>query len=210
VNDPAAVSSGTAPVVETSHAAKTSEPAKAADTPTPAATGAASGWGTLKGRVVFEGDVPAAKVLVAKGDKEAKDADFCAKNEIDSERLVVNKDNKGVRYALVYIPKPTTVNPEAASAAKSAEVVFDQKNCTFVPHVLAAMKGATVTLKSGDAVNHNTDTVGLNNNKFNMISQANSSQPYPLKGVDKPGKLFVISILGWKPIGWSSTTPTSP
>lgn len=176
--------------------AKNAAPAPEKDAPkatdkasTPAGGGTASGWGTLKGRVVFGGDAPAPKVLVAKGDKGVKDGDYCSKSEIDSQRLVVNKSNKGVQNVLVYIPKPTAVNPEAASAAKTADLVFDQKNCTFVPHVLAGMKGATVTIKSSDSVGHNTNAVGLINNKFNLPTQPNSAQPQVLKGTDKPGKV---------------------
>jgi hypothetical protein len=161
---------------------------KAADKPA-AAPATASGWGTLKGRVIFGGDPPAPKVLVAKGDKSVKDGEYCSKSEIDSQRLVVNKSNKGVQYALVYIPKPTAVNPEAASATKTHEIVFDQKNCTFVPHVLAGMRGETVMIKSSDSVGHNTNAVGLINNKFNLPTQPNSGQPLVLKGPDKPGKV---------------------
>jgi hypothetical protein len=62
----------------------------------PAAVVKAEGWGTLKGRVVFDGDPPAQKVLVPKGDTGAKDAAVCAKNEIKAERLVVDPATKGL------------------------------------------------------------------------------------------------------------------
>ena len=39
-------------------------------------------------------------------------------------------------------PSPTAINDEAKSAASQVEVVFDQKNCIFEPHVLGVMNGA--------------------------------------------------------------------
>jgi hypothetical protein len=63
------------------------------------------------------------------------------------------------------------------------------------------MKGATVTVKSSDAVGHNANAVGLNNNKFNMPTQPLSSTPYKLKGVDKPGKIG-CDIHGWMEAYW--------
>ncbi len=206
VQEPSAVSGGktaiAAPSV-TSAPVAAETPAKVAETSKTenAPVAAAEGWGTIKGRVVFEGTVPAVKILVPKGgEKDTKDVAICAKAEIDSERLVVNATNKGVRNVLVYIPKPTQVNPEAASAAKVAPVEFDQKNCRFVPHVLAAMKGATVTIKSSDAVGHNTNS-SLNNNKFNLPTQPNSSMPWLLRQADKPGRI-VCDIHNWMEAYW--------
>ena len=189
-----------------SGSATASESAKPAETstaasPAPAAGASAAGWGTLKGRVVFSGDIPKAKVLVAKGDSAAKDPQVCAKKEIDSEKLVVDPASKGVSYAIVYIPKPTAVNPEATSAAKAAEVVFDQKNCMFVPHVLAAMKGATVTIKSSDPVGHNANAVGLNNNKFNLPTAAHVVAALGARAADKPGKVE-CDIHSWMEAYW--------
>jgi hypothetical protein len=194
-----ASTSSTAPVVPTS--STTSAESKTPEAKAAPVGETAAGWGTLKGRVVFSGDPPPKKVLVPKGDSAVKDAAVCAKEEIDSQKLVVDPASKGVRYAIVYIPKPTSVNKEAASAAKTAQIVFDQKNCTFVPHVLAAMKGATVEIKSSDPVGHNANAVGLNNNKFNLPTQPLSSQPYPLKGVDRPGKVG-CDIHSWMEAYW--------
>ncbi len=177
-------------------AGTTAEAAPAAE------SGTAAGWGTLKGRVIFGGEPPKPKILVNKGDKSVTGGEICSAKEIDSERLVVDPKTKGLRYAIVYIPKPTAVNPEAAAAAKSAEVVFDQKNCTFIPHVIAAMRGATVTVKSTDAVPHNADAVGLLGNKFNETTQPNSSMPKVLKGLDARPGLVKCDIHGWMESYW--------
>ena len=126
----------------------------------------AEGWGTLKGHVLFGGDPPPAAILQEKG-KAAKDPEVCAKDgPIKSERLVVDPASKGVKFALVYLPKPTAVNEDAKKAAASAKIEFDQKGCVFEPHVLGLMAGVPVTLKSSDPANHNVN-VKLKNSTFN-------------------------------------------
>lgn len=132
-------------------------PASAGGSTTPSPSGKAAGWGTLKGRVVFGGTPPKQPVLQAVG-KAVKDPEVCAKTEpILDERLVVNASNRGVANAFVYLMRPTAVNEDAKKRALAHPVAFDQKNCVFVPHALAAMVGAPIHLKSSDPVNHNVD-----------------------------------------------------
>lgn len=142
--------------------------------PAPAAGGGGEGWGTLKGHVVFNGNAPEPKSI----DTSSKDPNVCAKTPHKSQRLLVDGATKGVRYALVYIPKPTKANPEAQSAASSAKVEFDQKECTFEPHVLAAMKGATIVLKSSDPINHNINAKMRTNSPFNSVLQPSQTVNY--------------------------------
>jgi hypothetical protein len=183
IAEPGTTASGGQPAAPASSNAATA-PATAPSTSTTAAPASggttaaapvkAEGWGTLKGRVVFEGQAPAPKVLVAKGDAGAKDAAVCAKNEIKAERLVIDSGTKGVKNAIVYIPKPTAVNPEAKSAKASQTILFDQKGCVFEPHVLAAMVGEKIDLKSSDPVSHNINCK-VQNNGFNEAIAPNGS-----------------------------------
>ena len=57
-------------------------------------------WGTVKGQVVFEGDkLPEQKPL-----NVDKDQQHClSKGPLVSNDWVINKDNKGVRYAFVWL-----------------------------------------------------------------------------------------------------------
>ncbi len=173
----------------------------AAPATTTAAPVKAEGWGTLKGRVTFDGTVPAAKILVAKGDANAKDAAVCAKSEVKSERLVVDAASKGVKNVIVYIPKPTAVNPEAKAAKASASVVFDQKNCVFEPHVLAVMKDVKIDIKSADPVGHNINSK-ITNFPFNKSMAANGSgTETPVAATRQPG-LVVCDIHPWMTAWW--------
>ncbi len=159
------------------------------------------GWGTLKGRVVFDGVPPAQKVLVPKGDPSAKDSAVCAKNEIKAERLVVDAGTKGVKNAIVYIPKPTAVNPEAKSARAAQAVVFDQKGCVFEPHVLAAMVGEKIDVKSSDPVGHNINCKVQNNTFNEAVSPNGETIKTPVAAARQPG-IVICDIHNWMSAYW--------
>lgn len=170
--------------------------------PAEAAATKATGFGTLKGRVVFAGDAPAPTVLVAAGDTTKKDPQVCAAKAITSERLVVDPETKGVRYAIVYIPRPTAVSPEAESAAKAVNLEFDQKGCVFEPHVLAVMQGTTVQIKSSDPVGHNVHFQLTNITKNESIQPGSAPVPLPVKvGETRPGSV-VCDIHPWMKAWW--------
>jgi plastocyanin len=168
-------------------------------TPTPAVK--SEGWGTLKGQIVFGGTPPTPSELVPQG-KAPKDPEFCAKNgPIKSERLIVDSATKGVKYALVYLPKPTAVNEEAKSNAATATVVFDQAKCVFEPHVIGLMNGATIELKSSDPVNHNVNAK-LRVQPFNSTVSAGSKLPFKPAGAERQPAEVVCDIHNWMKAYW--------
>jgi plastocyanin len=171
-------------------------------TSAPEAAVKAEGFGTLKGRVTFAGDPPAPKNLVNAGDTSVKDAAVCAANPIPSQRLVVDPATKGVRYALVYIPRPTAVSPEAVSAAKASNVEFDQKNCVFEPHVLAVMKGVPVNIKSSDPVGHNVHFMLTNLTKNTSIQPGSPPLVETPKADEKRPGPVVCDIHPWMKAWW--------
>jgi len=121
------------------------------DVPPPIASGDP---GTLKGKITIQGSFQPLAPLVAKG-TSAKDAEFCAAQmDIPNETLLV-KDG-GVANVVIYMDKA----PKAFSKLKPTEerVVFDQKNCTFSPHVLLVRTGQPVHVWNSDGAAHNTHT----------------------------------------------------
>jgi plastocyanin len=206
---------GTAVLVPEPNSLSTKAPASGAGAPAsssaaPAASHAeassaapvrAEGGGTLKGKVVFGGDPPAPALLQDKG-KAVKDPDVCAKDApIKSERLVVDPASKGVKFALVYLPRPTAVNEDAKKAAASAKVEFDQKGCIFLPHVLAVMTGVPVELKSSDSVNHNVN-VKLKNSGFNKIVTQGPATPFTPSAQERTPGQVVCDIHPWMSAWW--------
>lgn len=137
-----------------------------------------SGYGTIKGRLVWGGaEAPAPKVLIAKG-KAGKDPEVCAAGgDLISHDLVVDPKTKGVKFAFVYLTKPNGSNPDAVKALleKNPSVEVDQKHCEFLPYATAIHQDQTLIFKSSDPVNHNVHLSPFANAPFNLILAANGS-----------------------------------
>jgi hypothetical protein len=140
-----------------------------AATGTPAAAGG-GGVGSWKGKVVFEGTPPALKPLHEKG-APVRDPEVCAAETLPDERILVN--DGGVANVFIFLPKV----PAGASASPppSEEVIFDQKNCKFIPHAVLLRAGQKLMIKTSDTVAHNTHTFPKRNTAF--------SQTIPASGV---------------------------
>jgi plastocyanin len=186
----------------TTAAAPADTPAPTAASPSPsAAPVVAEGWGTLKGQVTFQGDPPAAKPLIEKG-QAPKDPEVCAKDTpIFSERLVVDPASKGVKFVLVYLARPTRVNDEAKQAISTANLVFDQENCVFDPHVMGMMAGVPVTLKSSDPVNHNVNAK-LRQSAFNQLLAGGQSVSFTPSGPERTPGEVTCDIHPWMKAWW--------
>ena len=116
--------------------------------------GAGGGSGTIRGRVVLSGTPPLIKPLYVAG-ADIKDKEVCSEVDVPDERLVIGADN-GVANVFVYLKK----KPKGTPALPPSEValVFDQKNCRFLPHCMIIPTGQAVKVLSGDSIAHNTHT----------------------------------------------------
>jgi hypothetical protein len=127
-----------------------------------ATTARAQGWGTIKGQVVWSGkDAPKRAPI-----NVTKDQPACEKNgKLFEDKLVVNPDNKGVRWCIVYLmhdegfDKDIPIHPNL-KAIKNKTVEFDQPCCQFEPHVLAMREGQTLLVKNSAGIAHNVNLVG--------------------------------------------------
>lgn len=209
VPDPALrPSSGSAAATSAPAAPAASPAVTAAATAAPAAAPAAAsptasdGFGTLKGKVVLEGGKPTVKFLVSKGDGGVKDANVCATDNIVNEVLEVDDATKGVKNVLVYIPKPTAVNPDAVKSMQAAKVVFDQKNCVFKPHVVGFMKGQTIDIVSSDPVGHNVNAkMRANGASNNLLSPGQKTTFSPKAAEGRPSEV-TCDIHPWMKAYW--------
>ncbi|MFN7804077.1 MAG: carboxypeptidase regulatory-like domain-containing protein [Planctomycetaceae bacterium] len=132
----------------------------------------------VSGSVTFSDDFKALAPLVAKG-AATKDPAVCGANEdVPNEELVVNPENKGIANVFVFLPKA----PTGFKAPKpEKELIFDQKNCKFLPHGLCIQVGQTVKVLSDDGVPHNTHTFPLRNAGFNQTVSPNDRKGVELK-----------------------------
>jgi len=141
----------------------------------------ADDYGSISGQVVYDGSVPDAKILIKKGDAAARDSAVCAADDLPDEGLVVDAETKGIANVFVYLEKaPAKIHPDMKKASE-AEVVFDQKNCRFLPHALIVRADQGVRVKSDDSISHNTHLGGIYNSENKTIA-AN----------DRTGVLFKI------------------
>jgi hypothetical protein len=153
----------------------------------------AQGWGTVEGQFLFEGDLPELPPLIAKGDKTAKEP-RCAVNGVPDETLVVNAGNKGIANICLYIRKaPAMIHPDLKES-REKEVVFDQKGCIFLPHVMIVRTDQTVLVKSGDSFQHNTHTNGFSNEQKNLIIGAEERAGVPIQMPNSELRLTPVKI----------------
>ena len=119
-------------------------------------------WGTIKGQVVWSGKEAPKRAPV----NVVKDQAACLKNgKLFEDTLVVNPDNKGVRWCIVYLmsekgfDKDIPIHPKL-KAIKNKTVELDQPCCQFEPHMLAMREGQTLIVKNSMTIAHNVNLVG--------------------------------------------------
>ena len=131
------------------------------------------GWATLKGQFVYDGAPPKAKYL----DTSGKDSEVCAKHKIPDESLLIDPASKGIANAVVFARKTSRVHESQQQAAKD-EVVFDQKDCVFLSHVLPLRVGQTLVIKNSDPIGHNTKITTQADLDINPLLPPNDQQKH--------------------------------
>jgi hypothetical protein len=131
--------------------------AAAVAAPSPAAF---PGWGTIKGRVVFDGkSIPANPDVAITTDRK-----YClSKGPIKRNELVVNPRNKGVRWVLVWLAPvkgfadPANVPPIHPVLNKvPAKLEITIICCVYEPRVAGLREGTPLVFKDANAVLHHT------------------------------------------------------
>ena len=96
---------------------------------------ASGGTGLLRGKVEFSGQYTPLPPLYVKGG-QVKDAAVCAAAEAVDESILVK--DAGLANVFVYLKKAPKVSGDVVS---DANVIFDQKNCIFLPHAMTVRVG---------------------------------------------------------------------
>ncbi len=151
---------------------------------TQTSTTSAQDWGSIKGQIIVDGNIAPLKLLVKKGDASVKDSAVCAAQDVPDESLVIDEKTKGIANVVVYLQKkPAKVHPSHEKSSV-AEVVFDQKGCKFIPHVLLVRTDQKVRVLSDDAIAHNTHTYPLKNKQENFIVSPNDRKGIAVPSVN--------------------------
>lgn len=127
---------------------------------------AATGWGTLKGKFVIEGTAPAQGPALAIAKANAD----CSAHEVFDESVVCHGD--GLVGGVVYARSRDL--PVKDDAKPTGEVILDNKDCRFEPHVTFVQVGQKLAVKNSDPFGHNTKVEALANAPQNFTLPAGS------------------------------------
>ncbi|MEW6778231.1 MAG: carboxypeptidase regulatory-like domain-containing protein [Bdellovibrionota bacterium] len=126
-------------------AEKPAEAPAAAAPAEPAAVAVPAEKGSVEVTVNFSGAAP-------KMPKLAREADpVCAKVKMNSDEVIVNANNT-LKNAVVHT---NGSNVPGTYPAATSEVVLDQKECMYAPHVISVQAGQPVAIKNSDQTLHN-------------------------------------------------------
>ncbi|MBR9804261.1 MAG: hypothetical protein ACE37I_19345 [Rubinisphaera brasiliensis] len=146
-----------------------------------ASTAMAEGWGTIKGKIVVDGDAPSTTPLVEEG-ANVKDANVCAVKDIPDDSLVVGKDG-GLGNCFIYLYSrrgAPDIHPDLQKPAE-ATVKLDNEQCRFVPHAGIVRADQKINCINSDACGHNVHTFPLKNNAHNLLISANDEKGVELE-----------------------------
>jgi len=126
--------------------------------------------GMIRGKVIWEGDIPKVKGLPKpEGDK------FCEAHadQLIDERLLVNP-NQTVRNVFVYIKTGAddwNYDEYHGMNDPSKKVIIKQEGCVYIPHVVGVMAQQKLEIQSKDATTHNVHLHSNRNRTFNFIQK---------------------------------------
>lgn len=114
----------------------------------------ADDWGSIRGQIVVEGEIPERLLLIAKG-SNVKDKEICAAEDHYAEDLIIDKESKGLANVFVYlVKKPKSIHPDLIEPSMEA-VSVNFKGCQLVPHCLVASIGQPIQVGNEDRIAHN-------------------------------------------------------
>jgi len=154
-----------------------------------AAAAVGTGWATIRGQFVYDGDPPEMPPY-----NVTKEPEICAPGgkAPPQERLVVDSASKGIQNVAVYLRNASRVHESAGP--RSEPVVFDQRECVFLTHVAHVTVGEMMQIKNSDPTGHNTNILGAG---FNQLIPAGGATPYPVQKEAAVPIKVVCSIHPW-------------
>jgi len=161
---------------------------------------ASTGWGTLKGTVVYDGEAPKPAKLEF-GDKHGPSCTAGAKDfELVEQTWMVDPKTKGVENAVVFLKAPEGMffKIKDEDRSRKGEVILDQPHCVFVPHTFTLYPsfydaktkkrtptGQVLEVKNSATFLHDTKFASENNGGGTLV-QAGTTQKYTLKPDPEP------------------------
>jgi hypothetical protein len=184
---------------QTQKTQQTSSPGSPADA-VPAPSTSTPDWGDLKARFVYDGEPPERKPL-----KITADIDFCGKQEILEEDLVVHPGNHGVANVIAWLylrpgePMPA-IHPAYAETAE-ADVDLDAKGCRFEPHVCLLRTTQTLILRNRNPIGDSAKIDMLSNPGINITIPVGGAIRHQVQRAERLPARVSCSVHPWES-GW--------
>lgn len=138
----------------------------------------ADDWGSIRGQIVVEGEIP----RVPKRNAVPRANVLFA--EVEPEDLLIHPDSKGLANVFVYLrKKPESIHPDLVELQQKS-VEMKVQNGRYVPHALLCRTGQEIRVRNEDAVNHNVRTFPVKNVKnqpVNLLLKPNAGDEVLLK-----------------------------
>lgn len=143
-------------------------------------------WVTVRGQVLWKGDIPKPDVLTVTG---ADQPACCASGPLVSNQLVIDPTTRGVKNVVVWL-RPDSDDRTAGWRAEQVhpmmrnpvprQHVLDQPDCQFEPRILAMREGDSLLVKNSSAIRHNvtfTDRWAVEFNRTLSASEVIETDP---------------------------------
>ncbi len=127
----------------------------------------AADWGTIKGRILLDGDAPTPVPI-----QVTKDTEFCGNHKLVEETVVVGDDG-GLANAFIYLyvkrGKSVDIHPDYDKNADTP-LVLNNIGCRFEPRALLVYTKHTLEIHNDDqGIAHNTNATLVANSRFNNL-----------------------------------------
>lgn len=146
-------------------------------------------WGTLTGRFVLAGPVPARRFVMA---------------GVPADDLVVHPQNRGVANVVVFLRTKKGVElpvhpDDDVAKVKEIEVKIEQRGYRFVPHVSIVRVGQPMVITNADPNSHalNLQSITGQNPPFNQIMPAGGRVEYRFRAPENFPVLLADNIYPW-------------
>lgn len=136
----------------------------------------ATSTATLRVRLSYKGDPPAAAFLDGKSDS------FCKHCMIPDERLLVSRDGELQNVLLIWDERKNKDNfPKSFAPPVAEKVELKFEGCRLRPHIVIVRVGQQVVASSSDKTGHNPDYAFFNNEPLGLLMPAGQLMSYTLR-----------------------------
>lgn len=117
-----------------------------------------TGWATIKGKFVYDGNPPTMPPINILG---AKETQVCGAINLREETLVVDSATKGIANVFLFLKNRNVTPHEEYLAHKDDTVTLMNDKCHFIPHAMGIWLPQTLKVGNDDPFGHNTNCNAL-------------------------------------------------